>query len=155
MVNTASVIALCVGIFSLTLRYTGWFHVQNVWLITVAAALLQVWALLSLAFCGTTIGELFVIIASTLLALISHGYRTKNDSSAGRFQEIVRRRIELNTILCAFYLSIDLKDKNSDTCEQISIIFLAGVILMLVLDHYLQTQNFYNENEGISFKSFI
>ena len=144
------------GDFSLTLRYTGWFHVRNVWLITVAAALLQVWAILSLSFCDTSFGEMAIIITSTLLALISHAYRNRTGDNNGRRQIVVRRRIELNTMLCAFYLSLSLKDKKNDTCEVITITFLAGVLLLLLLDEYLQIYfNYIIEKNTKKVNSFI
>ena len=92
MTNAASVVAVCVGIFSLTMRYTGWFQVKHAWFVTVAAALVEV-AVLSLLFCSISFVEMASIVFSTLLTPISHGFH----ASTGHESSVARTCITINT----------------------------------------------------------
>ena len=64
---------------------------------------------------------------------------------ARTFSEIVRRRIEQNNIV-RFLSNIDLKDKNSDTCEQISIIF--GCVIYACSRSLFANPKFYTKTKA-------
>ena len=133
MPNTASVVAICVGIFSLTMRYTGWFQVKHAWFVTVAAGLVEVWAVLSLLFCSINIVEMIIIVFSTLLALISHGFR----ASTGHESSVARNRITINSMVCSYYLAMQLLEKNGETCDVISITLPSFILVFLFVDLYM------------------
>ena len=133
MTNAASVVAICVGIFSLTMRYTGWFQVKHAWFVTVAAALVEVWAVLSLLFCSISFVEMVIIVFSTLLALISHGFH----ASTGHESSVARSRITINSLVCSYYLAMQLSQKQEETCDVISITFPCFILVFLFVDMYM------------------
>ena len=134
MPNTASVVAICVGIFSLTMRYTGWFQIKEAWFVTVAAGLVEVWAVLSMLFCDTSVTEMALIVFSTLVALISHGYRAASGTGSG---SIARRRIMVNTVMCSYFLGMQLQNKLGETCDMVSIVLPSFIIVFLFADMYM------------------
>ena len=133
MPNTSSVVAVCVGIFSLTMRYTGWFQVKHAWFVTVAAGLVEVWAVLSLIFCSINFVEMIIIVFSTLLALISHGCR----ALTGDKSSVARTRITINSLVCSYYLAMQLFQKQGETCDIISITMPSFIFVFLFVDMYM------------------
>lgn len=141
MVNTATIVAVCVGVFSITMRYTGWFQIKDSWFITSAAALVEIWAIVSLVLCSVSITEMAIVLFSTLTALISHGFRVGSHSP---FQDVARQRIVMNTIVCSYYLGVKSKNDSTQTCEHVSIILPTFIGVFLVVDFFLARQKYGN-----------
>lgn len=72
MVEVWAAVALAVGIFSLTVRYTLWFNITDLWFSTLAAGVLQSWCLVLLTVCGLDLTSVGVLVGAMLLALIRH-----------------------------------------------------------------------------------
>lgn len=72
MVEVWATVALAVSVFSLTVRYTLWFKITNLWYSTLAAGVLQSWCLVSMAVCGLDITSVGILVGAMLLALMRH-----------------------------------------------------------------------------------
>ena len=132
MVNLATVVAVCVGVFSLTVRYTKWFQIKDSWLITFAAGLLQVWALLEFIFCEGTATETFAVVFATLVALINHGYHRSGGTSFSN----ARTRLLATTLICAFYLAAHSRNDRDEKCHFFTFVFTAFILIFFAFDFY-------------------
>ncbi len=132
MVDMTTIVFVCVGVISLTLRYTDWFGIENSWLVTFAAGLVQVFALLSFVFCGASAMDAFVVVFSTLLTLIIHGYSLRvNDDNA-------KWTVVFNTIVCTFYLVATAYQSKEEKCYIFSFVIVALIVVCLAFDRFLE-----------------
>lgn len=135
MVDVTTVVFVCIGVFSLTLRYTEWFGIENSWLVTFAAGLVQVYALLSFVFCATNAIVAFVVVFATLLTLIVHGYTLRVGS------EEAKRPVVFNTIVCTYFLAAEAWQGKDEKCYIFSFVFTALVVVCFVADYFFARQD--------------